>query len=81
MDEVTRETPDRRGELSAELGRRGRPRSTRLVPWGSTPRGLVAAESRTPLPLDWPPRRLPVTTHGHWRRVHRCGPPAEPTTN
>jgi hypothetical protein len=76
-------TPDRRGELAAELGRRGRPRDRGLDPWGSTPCGLAAAATRTPLLRDWPPRRPPVgvTTYCPDTSVHRCGPPAEPSTN
>ena len=52
----------------------------RLLPWGSTPRGLGAAASPTPLlgigPLAGSGDNAPSPATDH-----RCGPPAEPTTN
>jgi hypothetical protein len=43
------------GVLTAELGRRGRPRSSGLTTWSATPLGPVAAESRTPMLWIGPP--------------------------
>ena len=54
------------GSWQPNWGEEGDRVSPRLIPWGLTPCGLVAADARTPLTSDWPPRRLPVvTTHCH----------------
>src|SRR5262249_44312919 len=59
------------GPAWGAVGRTGALRATAFVgacsPGAMTPCGPVAADARTPLPLDWPPRRFPGTTRGHRR--------------
>ena len=75
------ETPDRRGELSAELGRRGRPRSSRLVPLGRDPAWPRCGGRPDPVAFGLAPSPASGPNARSLAIGHRCGPPAEPETN
>jgi len=77
---VTRETPDRRGELWAELGRRGRPRRTGLVPLGRDPEWPRCGGVPDPVAFGLAPSPASGDNARSLAGGHRCGPPAEPTT-